>query len=110
MKVHFISVDGERRSFVAKSGDTLLDVALDNGVPGIHGQCGGGCTCCTCHCYIDESWLAKLNQPHQDELDMLAYAWQRQHGSRLACQVSLDAIAQGDGQTELRVTVPAQQS
>lgn len=105
--VNFVLASGERLSFPAGPGDTLLDVALDNNVPGIHGQCGGGCTCCTCHCYIGQSWLTRVNPPHPDELDMLAYAWQRKPSSRLACQVELTATADLNGIT---VTIPAQQS
>ena len=92
-KVVFIHPDGRREEQCAKPGDTLLDVALDNGVAGIIGQCGGGCTCCTCHCIVAKRWWPKLRPPHQDELDMLEYALERADTSRLACQVpALDGI------------------
>lgn len=104
-KVNFIQPSGHRESFQAKAGDTLLDVALDNGVAGIKGQCGGGCTCCTCHCWIRSPWFARLATPHQDELDMLEYAWGRGPKSRLACQVPVTAALHG-----IEVEVPEQQS
>ena len=83
----------------------MMDVALDNGVAGIKAQCGGGCTCCTCHCYVDSPWFECANEPHQDELDMLEYAWGRQANSRLACQVNLAPALDG-----VCVRVPARQS
>jgi 2Fe-2S ferredoxin len=104
-KVSFIQSDGRTETFSARPGDTLLDVALDNGVAGIKGQCGGGCTCCTCHCWVRTPWLQQLAPPHQDELDMLVYAWGRADNSRLACQVPLSEALDG-----IEVEVPEQQS
>ncbi len=104
-RVTFIQADGRSETFAAKAGDTLLDVALDNGVDGIKGQCGGGCSCCTCHCWIRTPWFEHLIVPHQDELDLLEFAWGRAENSRLACQVPLtDAL---DG---MEIEVPEQQS
>ncbi|MEM7098226.1 MAG: 2Fe-2S iron-sulfur cluster-binding protein [Pseudomonadota bacterium] len=103
--VTFELPDGERVTHVGAPGDTVMDVALDNGVPGILAQCGGGCTCCTCHCWIAQDWLPAAGPAHQDELDLLEYAWGRSANSRLACQVSL--TPQLDGIT---VSVPSQQS
>ena len=82
-----------------------MDVAIDNGVKGIKAQCGGGCTCCTCHCYLETPWDQYANAPHQDELDMLEYAWGRAGNSRLACQVNLTPAMDG-----MQVHVPERQA
>lgn len=103
--VTFIQPDGSRESFMSMPGDTLMDVALDNGVAGIKAQCGGGCTCCTCHCYVSAPWFNELNAQHPDETEMLEYAWGKAENSRLACQVRLSADLDG-----IQVVVPAQQS
>ena len=101
-EVVFIHPDGRQERQKAGADDTLLDVALDNGVAGIIGQCGGGCTCCTCHCIVAPDWWSKLEAPHQDELDMLEYAAERCATSRLACQVpAIDGI---------EVYIPSEQS
>ena len=105
VQVTFIQPDGQSETFESKPGDTLMDVALDNGVAGIKAQCGGGCTCCTCHCWVAVPWFEALPEPHKDELDMLEYAWGRAAGSRLACQVPLSSELDG-----IQVEVPAQQS
>jgi 2Fe-2S ferredoxin len=105
IQVTFTQPDGQTETFASKPGDTLMDVAYDNGVAGIQAQCGGGCTCCTCHCWIAAPWLEKLQPPHKDELDILEYAWGRAANSRLACQVALCPELDG-----LQVEVPEQQS
>lgn len=98
-RISFLQPDGTTSIFTANEQDTVLDVALDNNVPGIIGQCGGGCTCCSCHCWVTDKRLAP---PHQDECDLLEFAYDRKSSSRLACQIpALDG---------LRVEVPERQS
>lgn len=104
-QVQFIHPDGRREPLQGAAGETLLDVALDNGVAGIIGQCGGGATCCTCHCWVEESWLSKLEPARRAECEMLEYAWGRDHRSRLACQVDLTEQLHG-----IVVLLPEQQS
>ncbi len=81
-----------------------MDGALDHNLPGILGQCGGGCTCSTCHCYVAPSWADRLPAPHPDELDLLAYALDRRPTSRLACQLKITEALDG-----LEVEVPQRQ-
>ena len=105
IEVRFTLSTGEELVHQGRVGESLLDVALDNGVPGIIGQCGGGATCCTCHCWVDAETLLKTPPPTQNELDMLEYAWGRDAQSRLACQIDLT-----DDLEAVHVTVPAEQS
>ena len=95
LKVTFVQADGRRESHPSVVGETVLDCALDHGVAGIGGQCGGACTCITCHCYIDAPWAARLPLPQPDEREMLDYAPQRRRSSRLACQVRITAELDG---------------
>jgi len=67
-----------------------MDVALDHEVAGIAAQCGGGCTCSTCHCYVAEAWRQRIEPPAAEELEILAYVPDRKPGSRLSCQIFLD--------------------
>jgi len=89
IEVVFVLADGSRQICHATAGETVLDAALDNLVPGIIGQCGGGCTCCTCHVYVRQPWFEQLPAPHQDELDLLVYAHEVAPNSRLSCQIVL---------------------
>jgi len=71
-------------SFPARRGDTLLDVALDNGISLPH-ECGGNCSCTTCHVTILEGWenLSSIEYPENERLED---ADSRGDRSRLACQ------------------------
>ena len=104
MKVTFRYQDGTSETFDCSLGDTLMDVALDNGVRGILAQCGGGCTCCTCHCWVDDDWFDRLNPLRAEEDELLSYAWGRRTNSRLSCQIRLNEDLDG-----LSVEVPENQ-
>jgi 2Fe-2S ferredoxin len=86
-KVTFVHPDGSRETHEVARDRTVMDCALDNNVRGIKAQCGGGCTCSTCHCYVLLPWLAKLPPPIGDETDMLEYVWRPRPQSRLSCQI-----------------------
>ena len=66
-----------------------MEVALQNGVPGIDADCGGACACATCHVYVDKSWVEKTGEAEQMEQDMLDFAFDVTEQSRLSCQVKV---------------------
>ena len=101
--VTFVQPDGSRESYLGVQGDHLMDVAVDNGVNGIIGQCGGGCTCCTCHVWVDPQWRERAKTAHGDEQELLSYALGVNERSRLACQIRLTPELDG-----LVVEVPRQ--
>jgi 2Fe-2S ferredoxin len=103
--VTFLLADGRRQVVHEAIGRSVMDAALDHGVPGIRAQCGGGCTCCTCHCYVVGGWRDRFPPPVEDEAALLEYAWQPRPESRLACQLRLTAAHDG-----LVIEVPAQQA
>ena len=70
MRVH----RGEERDVRASSGTSIRQAAVDNDVEGIVAECGGTCSCATCHCYIDDAWIEKLEPPGDLERDMLECA------------------------------------
>jgi 2Fe-2S ferredoxin len=91
--VTFVGFDGIEQKFEAKSGVSLMQVAVDNGVDAIVAECGGACSCATCHCHIDESWVAKIPEVAEMEEAMLDCVLDRQETSRLSCQVIItDAL------------------
>lgn len=92
-KILFIEASGQEHTVDAKSGQSLMQAAVDNMVPGILADCGGYGNCATCHCYIDPAWTAALPTPEPLEKDMLDCAIDPQDNSRLSCQVLLtDAL------------------
>jgi 2Fe-2S ferredoxin len=104
INVTFVQPDGQRETFAGPSGDHVMDVAVDNGVVGIIGQCGGGCTCCTCHVWVDAQWQERLAPAHSDEKELLSYAIGVSERSRLACQIRLTEDLDG-----LVVEIPFEQ-
>ncbi|MCF6343144.1 MAG: 2Fe-2S iron-sulfur cluster-binding protein [Devosiaceae bacterium] len=88
-KIIFVSANGERQEVSAENGATIMEVAIKNDIAGIIGECGGACTCATCHVYIDKDWLAKAGEPSVCEEDMLDFASDVRDESRLSCQVKV---------------------
>lgn len=80
----------------AKPGMSLMEAARDAGVDGIIAECGGACSCATCHVYVDEDWLARVGPPDDVEEDMLDMVDDiRQPNSRLSCQIALSEKLDG---------------
>ena len=102
--IHYIDPTGKKHSVEAESGQTLMEVAIKNLVPGIVAECGGACSCATCHVYVDEEWRAKTGEPGEMEEDMLDFAIDPQDNSRLSCQITLTDEMDG-----LTVRVPERQ-
>lgn len=102
----FISEENNQQFAVdSSSGLTLMEAALENNVPGIIAECGGACSCATCHVYIDEKWRNRVGAPNIMEDDMLDFAYDRRENSRLSCQIVLDESLDG-----LVVYIPERQS
>jgi 2Fe-2S ferredoxin len=95
VRVVFEHADGSREAHEAPAGQSIMDCAVDHAVRGIRGQCGGGCTCGTCHCWIDAGWRGRVPPPGADELELLDYLPDRRDESRLACRVVLEPALDG---------------
>jgi len=84
----FITKEGKRHTYAVAEGDNLLDIALENDLE-MEGACGGSCACSTCHVIVDEGFYDKLDQPSDDEEDMLDLAFGLTETSRLGCQIHM---------------------
>jgi len=105
VKFTFVEHDGTEHAVETMKGQTLMRAALDNGVSGIIGECGGELACATCHCYLDAALLEAIVPMRQDEADMLDGAIEMTAQSRLSCQVVV--TDQFDG---ARILLPASQT
>jgi 2Fe-2S ferredoxin len=103
-KIVFIEHNGTHHVVDAPVGKSLMQVAVDNMVPGIVGDCGGCCSCATCHGYIEGEWADKLPPKQEDEEMMLDGALEVLPSSRLTCQVFVKEEHDG-----LTVKLPASQ-
>ncbi len=86
-KVTFIQFSGEQTTIDANTGDSVMKVAIDNLVPGIDADCGGECSCATCHVLVNEDWMAKAGTANDQENAMLDLNPDREANSRLSCQI-----------------------
>lgn len=96
LKVTMTDTRGETRTFDdVEPGASLMEVAKAHGVEGIGGDCGGGCSCATCHVYVEGGWFAKVGAPDDIETEMLDMAAAPQDNSRLSCQIRMSAELDG---------------
>lgn len=94
--IHFVLPDGSLKALDAPTGHSAMQVATNAGLSGIVAECGGSAMCATCHVYVDEAWQDRLPAPLSNELEMLeCTAAERQSGSRLSCQIKIDATLDG---------------
>ncbi|MDI9979510.1 2Fe-2S iron-sulfur cluster-binding protein [Rhodococcus sp. IEGM 1307] len=104
-RVVFIRADGVKTDTTAENGQSLMQVARANLVPGIVAECGGELSCATCHVFVDEQWVSLLPPKSEEEEDMLEVAAaEPTECSRLSCQVKFSPDLDG-----IVVTVPAVQ-
>ena len=84
-------IDQTGREYVAdgENGQTVMETAIKHDVPGIVAECGGACSCATCHVYVDEAHRAITGEPSQMEEDMLDFAFDVRPESRLSCQLRI---------------------
>ena len=75
--------------------------AMDNDVPGIDADCGGECSCATCHVILTDEWYFRLGEPSSDEEAMLGMNPEITPTSRLSCQIEVSEELDG-----IRVELP----
>lgn len=94
-KILYITHDGKEHVVDAPVGKTVMECAVENLVPGIVGDCGGACSCATCHGYVDPAWLDKISPKEEGEEMMLDGALRVESNSRLTCQIRMTAELDG---------------
>jgi 2Fe-2S ferredoxin len=105
-QIHYIEPDGTIRSVSVDPGLSVMEGAVNNMVSGIEAECGGACICATCHVYVDEEWLQRLQVTNATEAEMLeAVADERRPNSRLGCQIKVTPALDG-----LTVRIPTRQT
>lgn len=103
--ITYIEASGNKRTVQGEVGATVMETAIKNGVQGIEAECGGACSCATCHVYVDEAWKEKTGEPSPMEEDMLDFAFEVKPTSRLSCQIKVREDLEG-----LVITVPPRQA
>ena len=103
-KIIFIENSGKSQTIEVANGLTVMEGAVQNDIPGIDADCGGGMACATCHVYVTEEWFDKLPKKEDGEEDMLDMAFEPKKNSRLSCQIIVSDELDG-----LTVNTPSKQ-
>ncbi len=93
-KMTFVERDGNRKEVDAPLGLSVLEIAHRNDVD-IEGACEGSLACSTCHVIVDQDWYSRLEEPTEDEEDMLDLAFDLTRTSRLGCQIVITEAHDG---------------
>ncbi len=88
-KITYIDHAGSERTVDGVVGDTLMETAISNDLPGIEADCGGACACATCHIYISQEWTDSIAKAQELEKEMLSVAEEVRDTSRLSCQITI---------------------
>ena len=104
-KINYINSEGNSKTVEVENGLSVMEGAVQNGVPGIDADCGGSMACATCHVYVEENWLNKLPKAEDAEIDMIDMAYEPKKNSRLSCQLIVSDELDG-----LIITTPAKQT
>ncbi|MDE0775876.1 2Fe-2S iron-sulfur cluster-binding protein [Nocardioides sp.] len=102
--VTFVEYDGTSHDVDLVEGESLMELATGNAVPGIDGDCGGDAACGTCHVIVDDEWISSTGRRSDAESQMLDMSSECESNSRLACQVKASASLDG-----LKVRLPEYQ-
>lgn len=99
----FLLPGGERHAVEAEDGESLMEAARREDLPGILAECGGSCACATCHVYVEARFKDDVEPLEDFESDMLdGAANERRPESRLSCQIRIKPALAG-----MVVTIPA---
>ena len=104
-KIIYITNDDQTHAVEVQNGLTVMEGAVQNDIPGIDADCGGGMACATCHVYIKDDWFDKITPKEEGEEDMLDMAFEPKKNSRLSCQIIISDELDG-----LTVNIPSKQS
>ena len=75
-KITYVENNGNTHTVEVAEGLTVMEGAIQNNIPGIDGDCGGGMACATCHVYVKDEWFDKINKKSEGEDDMIDQAYE----------------------------------
>lgn len=94
-QVTYVEYDGTAHQVSVDDGVSIMEGAVQNGVPGIDADCGGQCACATCHVHIAAEWQSFVGTPGEMEDELLNLAPERDEHSRLSCQITMSPELDG---------------
>ena len=104
-KITYITSDAKIHEIEVQNGLTVMEGAVQNNIPGIDADCGGGMACATCHVYVQDDWFNKIPKKEDGEEDMLDMAFEPKKNSSLSWQLIVSDELDG-----LVVNIPKKQA
>ena len=104
-KITYIDTSNNKKTIEVENGLSVMEGAVQNNIPEIDADCGGGMACATCHVYVKEEWFNKIPKAEDAEQDMIDMAFEPKKNSRLSCQIIVSEDLDG-----LIVTTPSKQT
>ncbi len=93
--IKYISHQGTETEIDVAAGMSVMQGAYDNDINGILAECGGACSCATCHVYVDDAWVGKVPAADDMEQSMIQIVPEPRENSRLSCQLRVTADMDG---------------
>ena len=72
-KITYYTPDSKTPTIDVQNGLTVMEGAVQNDIPGIDADCGGGCACATCMVFISDEWKDKMSSMSDEEESMLDF-------------------------------------
>jgi 2Fe-2S ferredoxin len=94
-KITYIEANGAAHTLDVTPGLSVMQGAVQNALPGIDADCGGACSCATCHVYVAAEWAGKIPEISETEKSMLEFANDCTAESRLSCQIKVTEALEG---------------
>lgn len=94
-KITYILPNGTEKLIDVPNGQSVMEGSTRNNLPGIVAECGGSCSCATCHVYVETCSTDRFSPTTTEEEDLLEFLEDRTEGSRLSCQLIVSPTAEG---------------
>ncbi|MGW6356832.1 2Fe-2S iron-sulfur cluster-binding protein [Streptomyces sp. NPDC055092] len=98
--VEYVLPDGAVHTIDVPSGQSVMEGSVNNNLPGIVAECGGSCSCATCHVYVPLDAQTQFGEASDEERELLEFTEGSRPESRLSCQLIVQDACAG-----VRVTI-----
>lgn len=94
-KITYILPDGSEKVLEVPCGMSVMDGSTRNNLPGIVAECGGSCSCATCHVFLEHAEEDAFDEPMDEESELVEFLEDAAHNSRLSCQLIVSSASEG---------------
>lgn len=93
--ITYVLPDGTEQQMDVPCGQSVMDGSVRNNLPGIVAECGGSCSCATCHVFLEHAPDGAFGEPMTEETDLVEFLEDAAPNSRLSCQLIVSENADG---------------